>query len=223
MRHPYRLLALLIVIDLLVVILHYWFGGTIRFFHLDKEQNLASVYSGSLLLAGAVMSFGACIVLGKMGAFRDRVILLLLGLGLFYLAIDEMVVLHERIGLALNYRFGLTGYKGSAFNWVIYYTPAMIASVFVFWGVLRMLWMRECQLFIIALVGVFVLFFSLGAEALGGRMLQSKFYTTISVIEEFAEMVGESFLLVVIAWFFTRLFHEHYTRRPPSLFNEEHV
>lgn len=205
-------LFILLGLDVAVLAFHYFFGASLGFFHIEKEQNLASVYSGLLLVGTGVSGFSMWAMLRHHARRSETLVWLLLGLGMLFMGVDEMAVIHERLGFVLNNQTGLGGYQGESFNWVIYYTPAIIAFVFVAWGVLRILFRDTRSYGWYASTGIAILFLALGLEVWGGKLLAFPIYQTVLVLEEFFEMLGETFFLTAIAGMALQTFRANFRR-----------
>ena len=72
----------------------------VEFFHFDYEQNAPTVYSVILILLAALV----CYAISK-STLTDRRYWLTLSIIFAYLAIDEFVIIHERIGRIIREAF----------------------------------------------------------------------------------------------------------------------
>lgn len=202
-------------VDFALILFHFFLQKKLGFFDLDKEGNLGSLYAGVKLWTGATLAFLCAWILHQVKTSRlKQILFLFLTLGLAYIGLDDMMAIHERLGFVLNNIFGLGGFYGESFNWLIFYTPFMIFGLLVFFGLVRELW-RDCrEASWWFLIGVILLVGSLGVELLGRHLLlQVKIdvplYHALIVVEEGLEMFGASCLVFAILIYFKKLFKKH--------------
>lgn len=201
--------------DLALILFHFFLRKKLGFFDLDKEGNLGSLYAGVKLWSGATAALLSAVILRRLKAARlKQCLFLFLALGLAYIGLDDMMAIHERLGFVLNNIFGLGGFYGESFNWLIFYTPFMIFGMLVFFGLARELW-RDCrEASWWFLIGTVLLVGSMGVEFLGrDLLLQIKIniplYHALIVVEEGLEMFGASCLVFAIFVYFQKLFKKH--------------
>lgn len=209
------LIFILFGADLALILFHFFLRQKLGFFDLDKEGNLGSLYAGVKLWGGAMIAFLCAWILHQVKtSYLKQGLFLFLALGLAYIGLDDMMVIHERLGFVLNNIFGLGGFYGESFNWLIFYAPFMILGLLVFFGLARELWRdcREASWWFLA--GIILLAGSLGVEFFGRYLLlQIKInvplYHSLIVVEEGLEMFGASCLVFAIFNYFQKLFISH--------------
>lgn len=204
----YKLLFLFLAFDALLILAHIFLRKHLGFFNLDKERSLKATYSGFQLLA----SGGAAAMIAYL--LEEKVKRWLWGVasaGFFYLALDEMMTIHERIGFVLNRWTGLMGYWGESFNWLIYFIPLIALGILVLFLLMRTVWRSDRRFGMLLGCGVDFLIVSLVFEYVGGKLLGSPWYQSLVVLEESAQLIGESFFLVGIMFFLQKTFNTVYT------------
>lgn len=208
--NPKRVLIFLIALVVILVILSIW-GQRIRFFgvanirgpwheflldqlmqnfYLDAEGNIPTYTNALLLFIPSILLLG--ISLWK-SSVKDKFRFHWLGLSLifFYLSIDEMTVLHEKLIKPMRAIFGAEGFF--YFAWVI---PGLIAVAL--FGLVYLIFFLHLDkkfkwLFFISL-GVYI------GGVIGGEMISGYFasmlgqknmtYAIVSSLEESIEMFG---------------------------------
>lgn len=214
-----RFLFILLLGDLVVLALHYFFSGSLGFFNIEKERSVNTVYGGLQALWSGVFSFAVAWLLiradsppnavsknyaiaKKIGRWSWRRLCWLGGGALFtYLALDDMMEIHERVGFVLNRRVGLTGYWGESFNWIIYFAPFLAAGLLVFAYLVREMWREDRRAGFFATVGLALILASLALEGVGGQLLGSPLYRPALLLEESIELIAISFLLAGLVKF----------------------
>ncbi len=207
-RH--RLLFILFIVDVALVFAHIFLRKKLGFFNLDKEGSLKAVYSGfQLLVSGGVAALIAYLLHEK----AKRWLWGVTSAGFVYLGLDEMMVIHERIGFVLNRWSGLTGYWGESFNWLLYFTPFIAAALLVYFLLIRMVskYDRRCAIGILFGAAFFVA--SIALEVIGGKILGTRWYQTEIIAEEALQLVGESLFLVSFLLLLQKKFYTMYVRR----------
>lgn len=186
------------VFDIVVIALHYLARHKLGFFDLDKEGNLNSVYTGFKLFWVGGLAFVHAMIMTKLSVARwRRALWLLFGAGMIYIGLDDMMVLHERVGFVVNNLTGNGGFYGESFNWLFYFAPAMVAAVVVIALLIRELWREHHGAAVWLLFGLGFWAASLGAEFAGRQLLLSPqinvpLYHQLIVAEEAFEMMGAS-------------------------------
>lgn len=214
-----RLLLFFILIDATVVASHFFLGERIHFFDLDREGNLASLVAGVKL-----WGIGTIVLLVAIIFFRLKKSRLLIGvwvvasLGFFWIGLDDMMGIHERIGFVLNNVFERGGFYGESFNWLLYYSPFIAAGIIVIGMLFLYIWKESRLPAIFAGIGLIVWIFSLGFELIGRWILTSSepavfLYHSTLVAEEAFEMVGADFFLIGIVLYFIYTAREHIVLR----------
>lgn len=215
--------ALLVAVDVLIIVAHIFLKNWLGFFDLDKEGGLKSVFSAFQLLMSGGMAGGIALLLSKLKASKPFITLwFLLMLLFFYLALDDLAMIHERIGFVLNH---LTNWHGmyESFNWLIYFSPFILfGAVSLLLGIRSLAhWNKNTQwLSICGLVG-FIL--TLLIEYIGGALLKNgiiSLYHLSIIVEESTLLLGESFFLVALAVGFSTLFSKTFIAREQQVLQE---
>ncbi len=208
---------LLFLFDVLVIVLHYIARQKLGFFDLDKEGNLVSLYSGIKLWGVGTLGLLHAYILHRAGAMRGRamqwILWALFGMGVAYIGIDDMMVLHERIGFVVNNVAGTGGFYGESFNWLFYFAPFMVVAVVVFGALVRSLWSTHRRAAWWFFGGLTLWIAALGVELYGRQLLLSPIinvpvYQQLIVLEEALEMFGASCFAVGVVASFERLLAE---------------
>ena len=179
-----------------------------RMFDLDGEQNVPAMYSSALLfLAGVLLLIMASC--HRHCGEQDAWMWFALG-GIFgYLAVDELVGLHERLSRVL--RFVIPGRGLLRFTWVVAAIPGVALLGIVYRRAVWALPERTRWQFILA--GAVFIGGAVGIEMLGGWCLESSgrgfAYHALVAVEESMEMLG-----VII---FIRALVEHIAGRFPEV------
>ncbi len=210
-RNIVFLLSFLVALDTSVVLAHIFFGERIHFFDLDREGNLASLVAGVKLWVLAASTFAVAFLFHflrraeKIRIHRLKPIIWgIAGSGFFWIGLDDMMGIHERFGFVLNNALHTGGFYGESFNWLMYYSPAIVFALAVFVFVLRDLWQDARSSALIGAGGLFLWISSLGSELFGRHLLLQAyidvpFYHRVSFFEEAFEMLGADLLLLAIA------------------------
>ena len=130
------------------------------------------------------------------------------GAGLLYIGLDDMFVLHERIGFVLNNWFGTGGFYGESFNWLFYFAPFMCCALYFFYRIIMLLWHESRTAAIWMLAGVGLWLAAIGTEIIGRSMIVSQtvnvpIYHALIVLEELLEFVGATGITCAL-WIATR-------------------
>ncbi len=195
----------LIFFDLLILLLHLFFGNLNTFFHLDFEQNMPTYYQSFKLIGFGLAFF--IFSFYKPAKWGLRSFILPLSLAIIFLGLDELLQIHENIYRIFE-AFDLfhpskiveasmkMGYRSSL--WILYYLPLIL--IFVFWSGY---WLRYFQSKMqnnvwILTVSSLSLFAVILTEILSstGSHSESVYFWLIS-IEESAEMLLASTLIFV--------------------------
>lgn len=197
--------------DALVVVAHIFLRDKLGFFDLNKEGNLASLYSGMKLWGlGTVAGLHAYILykISRPIYWRDRFepwAWGLLALGVIYIGLDDMMVIHERLGFVLNNIFKTGGFYGESFNWIFYFTPFIILAIALFIFLLIRLWRVNKISASWFFAGLVMWVGSLGTELIGRSLILSPvvnvpLYHLMTIFEESLEMFGATALLVGLVY-----------------------
>ena len=177
--------------------------GVVTLFHLDREQNIPSLFSGLALgLASLIVLMSAKTKAGDTLEVRAR---WLLSAALLFLALDEWVSIHERLDAFMKTLGDFSGALSHA--WVLPYGIGLVACLVVLlpWGLRQS---RAVQFSFAAAVAVYAAG-ALGCEVLhacyiAGDLPQSVPITPlggdlIATLEEMLELTG--LLLLIGACF----------------------
>lgn len=171
--------------------------GLVPLFDFYKEKNFPTMYSTqALLIAAALLAVVAYVKKQRQEPFY--LYWAVLSLIFVFLAVDEMIEIHERFGRLV--RPLLTGFGPAYYNsWIVAYSiPVMIVGL----AYVRFVWRlppKTRLLFIVA--GFIFIFGAVGLEAAAGihnyifgwtrdKSDTNVTYALLSTIEEFMEMAG---------------------------------
>lgn len=195
------LLAILLLGDIAMLILHGWFGEQIGFFNLDKEQNLISLYTGIKFWAAASFAVvNAILVWGDKS--KERFWWILSAVALLSIGLDDMFFLHERVTFAINKVFGLAS-QGASFNWLWFFSPVIAGGTAVFLWMGYTMLKRERVAGWLALAGLLSMLLAIAAEILGRQLIllpviPVDFYLRLIIVEEGFELLGASSFTLAI-------------------------
>lgn len=215
------LLFTLLLLDVLVVLAHFFLKNKYGFFNLDGEGNLNSAYSGFKLLMVAVLMGAQFLIYFRVKEKRGKqIVWFLAALSFVYLGIDEMMAIHERVGFVFNNLTGLTGFNGASFNWMIYYSPLIIIALIVYTRLLFTLWQEDRAVFLFILIGAILFAAALAAEVIGGKIVYPRgvltrdfrLYFIFIIVEEALELLGATFFLTGIFKNAGRSFNKYYAK-----------
>ncbi|MBI4599313.1 hypothetical protein HY732_00135 [Candidatus Uhrbacteria bacterium] len=202
--------------DLVLILAHSTLRQSLGFFDLDKEGSLKAVFSGFQLIASGVASGWIAFLSSRLRAPRLFVWLWSTMSALFiYLALDDMMMIHERIGFVLNNWTGLHGAYES-FNWLIYFTPLMIAGLLAFVAAVRALLRIDARTRFWAIFGFAGFVLTLLFEVVGGYLLQvgnTPLYQLSIIFEESFLLFGETFFLSALVLAVQSLFSRCFVMR----------
>ena len=180
------LLAFHLVALFLIHVIHYDDAPRfVDFFHFSYEDNAPTLYSVLLILVGAA----ACFAVSRQDV-PDQKYWLALSIIFSYLALDELVSIHERVGVLIELTFSTSGFFHNA--WIIPGAILVVILAIFFLGWLRRLPRRIALGFTISavlyLTGVIFL------EGLEGWWVSNigrdLAYDLIVTVEESLEMLG---------------------------------
>lgn len=196
-----RAFFLLILIDGALIAAHFTLRQSLGFFDLDKEGSLKAVFSGFQLLTSGVAAGWIAVMSSRLRASRPFVWLWSVLSALFvYLAFDDMMMIHERVGFVLNRWTGLHGTYES-FNWLLYFTPLILIGICAYLLAVRALFLIDVKTRIFAVCGVAGLVLTILAEAGGGALLKAgniPLYHLSIIFEESLLLIGETFFLAAL-------------------------
>lgn len=166
--------------------------GFVWFFYLDYENNLPSFYASLLLFATAVLLTTISLLERvKSGSISPH--WMVLSLGFFFMAADEVLSFHERLNIPVRKLLQTEHYGVFYYAWVI---PAIIVTfivVILFYKFLSRLPKKTKIAIIIS--AVLFLGGAIGFELIGGRFAElngddNLTYSMIVTVEESLEMAG---------------------------------
>jgi len=171
-----------------------------KFFDVNAETNLPSYFSAVLLTVVGLVTFEHGRQLFARHA-KWRWHWMLLGLGFCYLALDELVALHEKLVGPMSSVVGDSGVFKYA--WVAAALPAVIVVGVLYIGFLRALPRRAMWLALLG--GALYVGGSVGLEMVANALSdagwseQGMLLGTMQAIEEACEMAGPVIFLYVVA------------------------
>ncbi|PPC86285.1 MAG: hypothetical protein CTY37_06245 [Methylotenera sp.] len=166
--------------------------GLIPLFNLDSENNFPSFFSMLLLLFASLLLALIC-TFEKQRAnlfFKHWIIL---ALGFFYMAVDEIISLHESLSGPLQTLFGKNLPTIFHWTWVISGIFIVILTAIYFYKFVMQLPRRTAKIFVIA--GFLYVSGAIGMELVGGHYafywgIYSLEYIVWAIIEESLEIAG---------------------------------
>lgn len=188
--------------DLLIIIAHIFWRDEIGFFDIDKEGNLASLYTGGKLWIVATLAMLNGAIIMRLHTKRYIVATwILFAIGLAYIGLDDMMGIHERVGFVLNNRLGTGGFYGESFNWLLYFSPFIVAALLVFGILIHALFKQHRHAAWWLLAGALLWIGSIGVELIGRHMILAAtvnvpLYHNLIILEEALELFGAT----LIAW-----------------------
>ncbi|MEK7648630.1 MAG: hypothetical protein AAB400_01795 [Patescibacteria group bacterium] len=216
-------IAFLFIGDIFVILAHIYLRGWLGFFDLDKEGSLKALFSGFQLLASGMGAGCIAYLALRLRASRFVVSLWAVCSALFgYLALDDMMMIHERVGFVLN---NLTRLHGTyeSFNWLLYFSPFIVLGAIAFVLVVRSLSGISVRAHILAWIGLAGFVVTLLTEA-GGKMLLSagliSIYHQSIILEEASLLFGETFFLIALAVGASELFKKAFMLRDNVAWND---
>ena len=209
----YSFLLYWLLLDTAFVLLHLMTSHRTGLFHLDYEQNIPTIYqSAKLLAAGSLAILYIWLKKKMVGKIRRAELWFFAPLGaiLIFIGLDELGQLHENIYtyvLEIAPRFAIHSNEAvrhlgySSTDWIIYYLPLIILSVFYFIYAISYTAKnyKDRVWLIIFMVISFLMVLLL--EYLGTRQEHpAHVYERYFVFEEYLEMIGATFGFTFI-WF----------------------
>jgi hypothetical protein len=200
-RQGFRLALAALVADLVLILLHLASGGA-DFFYLNAERNLPTWFSTVQLFAVAMAVDRKRRLTAAPGALATLTWVCMAAL-FAYLALDESLMIHERIGRALSARyfqdFLESYYKRpvpTASAWPVFYLPLILGAL-AFLGVFYRRFLAgapppERGMFV---AGVALFTAAILAEVIGVQFRESAFYRAFILVEESSELIGATAFL----------------------------
>lgn len=177
--------------------------GITGYVDLDLEKNIPSFYSGFALLFSSLLFF--CISLLEKNPEKKHRYWLGLAAVFLFLSLDEVFVLHERLGNYTEEYIKSTGILEASgllyFPWIIPYSILMIILGLLYFSFMLSLPRKTGVLLILS--AIIFLTGAAGFDMLGGREAElhgyySITYTVLYTIEEFLEMIGVVLLIYTL-------------------------
>ncbi len=178
--------------------------GFVAMFRLQSEHNAPAYYSGLQLLAAALLLF----IIARHAVTRSlRSALPWLGLGVMfcYLAVDEVMMIHENFG-ALGKSF--SAFDGLKYKWVVMGFVLVVAVVALFFR----FWLRlppRTRMWFAVSAAVYI-GGAIGFETISGlyanRYSEDFGFSLLIVFEEGMEIIGIAMFLMALV----RYMHDHY-------------
>lgn len=207
-----RIFFTLIAADTILLALHFAFGvgASLDLFHLDRERNIPSYYSGLQLICIAALAFLSLLL----SARKERRVWGLFTFIFIALSFDEISELHENVTYYINKALSIPVsdfFRSPTHNWLFLFSPIIVAILIFFFRSVRKMQQisKTAQRFLII---AFILFFSaLSLEFIGGIIRTPIYFRILAAIEEYIEMVGATFaltaLLTIVHTRFTASYH----------------
>lgn len=186
--------------DLLIILAHIFWRDEIGFFDIDKEGNLASLYTGGKLWIVATLAMLQSAIIIRLHTSRKIIAAwILFALGIAYIGLDDMMGIHERIGFVLNNRLGTGGFYGESFNWLLYFSPFIVVALLVFGVLIHALFKQHRRAALWLLAGALLWVGSIGVELIGRDMILAATvnvprYHLLIILEEALELFGATFI-----------------------------
>ena len=183
-------------------------NGLAWFFYVDGEYNIPSSFSALLLLFAALLL--AVITLLEREQSNSMVLhWMVLSLGFFYMATDEVLSFHEKAIMPVRKLLGNAHYGVFYYAWVIPGIVVVFILGLFFLRFLSRLPVRTRFAFLTA--GILYVGGAIGVELIGGRFdeLHGKLNLTYSMIvtaEESLEMAG----VIIFIWALLRYIADNY-------------
>lgn len=206
-QQAYQLFCLTLALELVLVILflgHVFFADpnsfSYKFFHLDREKNIPTLFSTTQLFAVGVVLI---IISTNEDSTRKTLqrFFLIGGLGFIFLAFDEAFSIHESISKNFKAVEWIPRFKGNHGLWVIPYLVVLCLTALLSLRPLNIIWKHHRkEALIIGIGGIIFLTGAVGLEVLSYQFLRDdsatqRLYLAEVTLEELFEMLGISFVL----------------------------
>lgn len=205
-------IAIMVINVILVIIFAVTFrmqmSSLINLFHLDIEKNIPSSYSALLFIYAGYVAF-TCIAVEKkyIGKFSAEYMWLIIGLILWFMAVDEYMSLHEQAGsLLVDLKLLSTGGEpligGYVWAWTAIGVPLVLAVGLPSLINFHKIFLEFKKLYYLIIMAAFLfLFGALGMENM--QVYVSNNFPEIStyivlIVEEFMEMTGIALAIFVL-------------------------
>lgn len=212
------ILCAFLIFDLLIIILYLNFGH-FRFFNLDAENNLPTMYQGAKLFLISTV----CLIpilygyLRKAPSLKQRILVWIpLFLLFLWLAIDELAQFHENTkpfledispGLAERFSAAVQSSGYNSTQWVLFYLPAFLLFItYIIFSARYFYKKYNLPTLLPAITGVLCYFLVIVLEVIGMTRFDAQNYALIYLWEESLEMIGTSLISIsVLTIAFTEL------------------
>ena len=173
----------------------------LQLFHLDTDANLPTYFSAMLLLASALALGSSARLIRE--SEEPWFPWAALAVGFLLLSIDEVAMMHERVGMILKNLSPEVDSLGGFLNykWVLVGIPVTVAVAFAFlpW----FLTLRPRLKLLFAVSGTLFLGGAIGVEMINGyiadtRGTLSTAYVLVTAVEESLEMFGAALFLYAL-------------------------
>ncbi len=201
-HHPYKIVASVLLLDMLMLILHLFFGHISSFVHLDREYNLPTVYqSAKLIFVGGIAFFIFWqLWLEEQLDKKSQFFYGFFAAIFIFLGLDELGQLHENVDYFVRELFPhyadtqLRIAESSNFQsstWMLYYLPIMTVAIiyFAYTGKYVCERIPGKKLVFSAMISLFILTLVLEFASNQGQVLPH-IYEKYVTWEETAEMLG---------------------------------
>lgn len=212
-----RIFFFLLMLDTLFVVLHIFLSPYTDLFHLDRERNFPSYYSGLKLFVAAVFAAGVFFLSSRKSERAFWAVLAVVFVGL---AFDDLTELHENIAYYALYVKNLPFipglFRSPTHNWLFIFAPFFgVFGVYCLYAIVRLRFITGVarRLFF---GGIAFLALALFLEFFGGIVRVPAYYKVLSVMEEFIEMIGATYLAVAFFLIARERFHSYYHRITPQ-------
>lgn len=200
--NPKKILIFLLLINITFFLIYVGHYSVFRYapsqlFDLDAESNIPTWYSSAQLLMISLASVSIYFSLPS-NLFYKSILFLLVCIVFLFLAIDEVVQIHEK-------------FNGIAFgSWMAVYIAFCIGLFLVLQKQIAQLWHLNSRAFYIGLAGIFMYLLAIMFEYAGFAVYGETFWTKAEkplgyilevALEEFFEMTGHSVILYSILQF----------------------
>lgn len=204
----YPIVFVFFFLDIIFVILHFFYGQQTTLLNLDLERNIPTFYQGFKLaiISSIVAAILVLIWLSFSSSRLQKFSLIPYWFMFLYLALDEIGEIHESFGGVIN-RIGgdaITSYREyfTSFNsaqWLLFYAPVMLAGVAYLIYLARHLYRQNTGKMYIFILAV-ICFALVPIIEYWNTSKIFETYTfnqrnTIIVLEEYFEMLGATLFL----------------------------
>ncbi len=186
-----------VLLDVLILFLHFFWGRENVFFNLDNEKNLPTVYSGiKLLLIGLLAT-----ILAYKNISTKKFLWFLFAFIFVYLSFDEVFELHEKTMDFL--RDGgyliLNWYDNHVFYWTLIFLPLIFGTVVFFLVFIRKLKEEILSSKKYLIIGFCLFLGVIVLETVGGILYgKTSWYFVLITVEESFEIFGATIILLAL-------------------------